>query len=326
MGDSDEDKTTIDSWLAQLPKAPELAEEAEPTGSAAEPRDESEAAASDAAPPNTWAELLDEAPPGTEDEGVEPNADAAPSADAVAPVSAAADVQVDLPPVFDEPEPDEAPTVMEEIPPSLLAEPAFEEPPLELPLAEPRPGIPRSRKLVIAVFAVVAMLAATLVTLVLTDARERPSPTPSSTGSTSTTSTTASTEEPDTDAAGDTDTDTEDEVADAAAVTAHADEVTETDAGFELEMPHVPPRIRRLSWRTRRRRARNHRIVALRLFGRMRYERAEEAWREALVYDPRDRYTAQGLARTLRALGREEEAAAWQARADGTRAGMWRRP
>jgi hypothetical protein len=176
----------------------------------------------------------------------------------------------------------------------------------------------------VAVYAFVAVLAAILATLILTDEREEETPTLATTDPTSTTGSSVATEAPDAAVPDSTVADARDDVSDAAAVTTNAEERRGGDAGFEIEPPDVPPRIRRLSWRTRRRRARNHRIVALRLFGRMRYERAEAAWREAVVYDPNNRYTAQGLARTLRALGREEEADAWQARADGERARMRR--
>jgi len=101
-----------------------------------------------------------------------------------------------------------------------------------------------------------------------------------------------------------------------AAVDAAVD--TQLDAGvaFVIEDPEIPAAVQRMRPRTRSRRARRQRRVALRLHGRMSYERAEEVWRRALVLQPDNRYTHIGLARTLRALDRNDEAAAWQARAE----------
>ncbi len=105
--------------------------------------------------------------------------------------------------------------------------------------------------------------------------------------------------------------------ADAAAPATPDASATSNDAGaFVIEDPEIPRAVRRMRPRVRARRARAQRRIALRLYGRMRYERAEEAWRRALVLAPDNRFTHAGLARTLRALGRTAEADAWQAKAD----------
>jgi hypothetical protein len=347
MAEGDEDNESIDSWLSQFPKMRGEAEEDEPTVVDPGSVEPAPAEPSEAPPANTWAALLDEEAP----VGAEANAGTDPLADQPATSTGTPEV----PPVMADPDEDDAPTTMEHLPPSLLAEPpsaepsseprqndevsapapsaapedepllALEDPPLSPPAAPQRRGLSKSRKLVIAVYALVAALAAILITLVITGEREDEASTLATTGPTSATSTSGATEEPDVAGTDTTVADAREDAADAAAANTSDDNRAPAHSGFEIEPPDVPLRIRRLSWRTRRRRARNHRIVALRLFGRMRYERAETSWREALVYDPNNRYTAQGLARTLRALGREEEADAWQARADGARARMRRR-
>ncbi len=106
---------------------------------------------------------------------------------------------------------------------------------------------------------------------------------------------------------------------------ATADAVASSDAGFVIGEIEIPAVVERMRPRVRARRARRQRRVALRLFGRMRYERAEEAWRRALVLQPNNPWTHRGLARTLRAQGRDEEAAAWGARAEESSAMRRRR-
>jgi hypothetical protein len=106
--------------------------------------------------------------------------------------------------------------------------------------------------------------------------------------------------------------------ADAGAASPDATPEAATDAGsgFVIEDPEIPPGVRRMSPRRRARRARAHRRRALRLHAHMRYAQAEEAWRSAFVLAPDNPYTHRGIARTLHAQGRDDEAEAWEERAE----------
>jgi hypothetical protein len=101
---------------------------------------------------------------------------------------------------------------------------------------------------------------------------------------------------------------------------ADAPEAVEEPAPAELarssiELPEVPARYARLSPRVRAQRAERMRIQARREHAHSRYERAYDAWIEALRYAPDDSVSSQGVARSLARLDRMDEAVRWAERA-----------